>query len=175
MTDNLLQFTVQLDGQESHHVVDIEGIYAISSGVTIHANPTDQVGVYHIDLGGTIVPAYIESDGIDKVKVSLRGYVFTGRVLRSRHHELLSILNASDGMKTRTVRVLAPMPGLLKAVHITDGMEDRKHQQLFTLEAMKMENSISSPIHGIVRELTIAMGQAVEKGFKLCTIEPTQP
>lgn len=172
MTNNPLQLIVQLDGQESPRVVDLDGVYATSAGITIHANPTDQVGVYHIDWDGVIVPAYIESDGIDKVKVSLRGYVFTGRVLRSHHHELLSILNASDGMRTRTVKVLAPMPGLLKAIHIADGMEVRKHQQLFTLEAMKMENSISSPIHGIVRELTIATGQAVEKGYKLCTIEP---
>jgi biotin carboxyl carrier protein len=65
------------------------------------------------------------------------------------------------------------MPGLLKAVLVKEGAIVRKGETLFTLEAMKMENSIKAPISGIVHNVTSNGGAAVEKGVALCVIEPT--
>jgi biotin carboxyl carrier protein len=109
---------------------------------------------------------------MDNVKVSFRGYSFSGRALQEHHHTLLTVLHASPAMRSRTIRIATPMPGLLKSVLTSDGSEVRKGQALFTLEAMKMENSITAPIHGIVRDVCTSEGQALDKGFRLCTIEP---
>lgn len=49
----------------------------------------------------------------------------------------------------------------------------KKGDTLFTLEAMKMENAIKSPIAGTIQHLTAQEGIAVEKGTLLCVVEPT--
>jgi biotin carboxyl carrier protein len=63
------------------------------------------------------------------------------------------------------------MPGLLKEVLCTEGKRVRKGETLFVLEAMKMENSIKAPVHGIVSKVSTQIGKAIEKGSVLCIIQ----
>jgi biotin carboxyl carrier protein len=39
---------------------------------------------------------------------------------------------------------------------------------------MKMENALKSPINGIIKEIHVNEGSAIEKGFVLCTIGPIE-
>ena len=94
-------------------------------------------------------------------------------VLEDRLHALLAMLQSAPAARTRVVRITAPMPGLLKAVLVKEGAVVRKGETLFTLEAMKMENSIKAPSNGIVHNVTSNGGAAVEKGVVLCVIEPS--
>jgi 3-methylcrotonyl-CoA carboxylase alpha subunit len=55
----------------------------------------------------------------------------------------------------------APMPGLVTAVMVASGERVVKGQTLLTLEAMKMEQAIKSPIDGTVADLPVAAGQQV--------------
>jgi biotin carboxyl carrier protein len=48
----------------------------------------------------------------------------------------------------------------------------RKGETLFTLEAMKMENAIKTPVAGVVRNIAAVEGSALEKGALLCIVEP---
>lgn len=172
MQEDQAKYCIQLEGVEFAQEVQIDGIQGECGSSTIIASPTDAYGLYEVEIDGAVVPVFIESDGIDTVSVSIRGYTYTGRILRERHFALLSILTSSEGMQSRSVRVTTPMPGLLKTILVANGTEVRKNQQLFTLEAMKMENTITSPIHGIVRDISVTDNQAVEKGVTLCTIDP---
>ncbi|MBT7377916.1 MAG: hypothetical protein HN820_07140, partial [Candidatus Marinimicrobia bacterium] len=43
--------------------------------------------------------------------------------------------------------------------------------KLFILEAMKMENEIDSPISGIIKNIAVESGVAVEKGTFIMEIE----
>jgi biotin carboxyl carrier protein len=47
----------------------------------------------------------------------------------------------------------------------------RRGESIIILEAMKMENLLRAPASGVVRQLTVSAGSAVEKGELLCTIE----
>jgi biotin carboxyl carrier protein len=58
----------------------------------------------------------------------------------------------------------APMPGLVLKVFVEDGMEIKKGDSLFILEAMKMENIIKSPVDTVVKTIKIKPGDKVEKG-----------
>ncbi|MGK6323932.1 acetyl/propionyl/methylcrotonyl-CoA carboxylase subunit alpha [Sphingomonas sp. DT-51] len=67
--------------------------------------------------------------------------------------------------------ILAPMPGRVIAVEVTAGERVRAGQRLVTLEAMKMEHSLSAPFDGVVAALDVAVGAQVVDGAALARIE----
>lgn len=60
--------------------------------------------------------------------------------------------------------VRAPMPGLLKAVHVAEGDLVEPNAALATLEAMKMENELRAPARARVQRVVAAAGSKVESG-----------
>ncbi len=67
--------------------------------------------------------------------------------------------------------IFAPMPGLVTSVMVTAGDRVTKGQTLLTLEAMKMEQAIKSPLDGTVAELPVVTGQQVSAEALLIRIE----
>ena len=64
--------------------------------------------------------------------------------------------SAADGA------ILSPMPGKIIAVDVTEGQQVTKGQKLLTLEAMKMEHTLTAPFDGTVAELTATPGAQVQ-------------
>ncbi|MDB5702539.1 MAG: acetyl/propionyl/methylcrotonyl-CoA carboxylase subunit alpha [Sphingomonadales bacterium] len=62
---------------------------------------------------------------------------------------------ASDGS------ILSPMPGRVIAVDVAEGDTVTKGQNLLTLEAMKMEHTLTAPFDGVVSELNAVPGGQV--------------
>ena len=67
--------------------------------------------------------------------------------------------------------LLAPMPGRIIAVEVSEGQAVSKGQKLLVLEAMKMEQAMLAPFDGIVAELKAAAGEQVSEGTLLVRIE----
>jgi 3-methylcrotonyl-CoA carboxylase alpha subunit len=67
--------------------------------------------------------------------------------------------------------ILAPMPGKVIAVEVAAGQTVTKGQKLLTLEAMKMEHTLTAPFDGIVAELNAAAGVQVQVEALLARIE----
>ena len=65
----------------------------------------------------------------------------------------------------------APLPGKILAVNVTAGNTVEEGAVICTIEAMKMENPILSPVKGSVKEVTINPGQTVKTGEKLVVVE----
>ena len=65
----------------------------------------------------------------------------------------------------------APMPGLVTSVMVAAGDRVTKGQTLLTLEAMKMEQAIKSPLDGIVLDLPVVAGQQVGADALLIRVE----
>jgi biotin carboxyl carrier protein len=68
-------------------------------------------------------------------------------------------------------RILAPMPGKVVRVLVAPGDEVAVRQPLVVVEAMKMENELSSPKAGRVRDVAVAPGVSVEAGRLLVVVE----
>ena len=66
----------------------------------------------------------------------------------------------------------APMPGLLKRVHVAEGATVHAGDALVTLEAMKMENELRAAHAGTVARVAVAEGTKVEGGALLIVIRP---
>ena len=78
---------------------------------------------------------------------------------------------ASEGRGPRTrEEIRAPMPGLLKAVHVREGARVDPGDALVTLEAMKMENELRAVHGGTVAQLAVVEGTKVEGGALLVVI-----
>ena len=58
-----------------------------------------------------------------------------------------------------TVAIEAPMQGTIVSVDVSEGDRVHRGQQLFVMEAMKMEHVIAADRSGIVRRITVAKGR----------------
>jgi len=70
--------------------------------------------------------------------------------------------------------ILSPMPGKIIAVDVATGDAVTKGQKLLTLEAMKMEHSLTAPFDGVVAELKVAPGAQVQVEALLARIESAE-
>ncbi|MCL6296032.1 acetyl-CoA carboxylase biotin carboxyl carrier protein subunit [Jejuia spongiicola] len=59
--------------------------------------------------------------------------------------------------------IKAPMPGLILDIAIKVNQEVKENDTLLILEAMKMENIITSPRDGVIKSISVNKGDAVEK------------
>ncbi len=67
--------------------------------------------------------------------------------------------------------IVAPMPGKIASVEVSQGEKIAKGQRLLTLEAMKMEHGLIAPFDGVVAELNAKAGSQVSEGTVLARIE----
>ncbi|RIA45744.1 3-methylcrotonyl-CoA carboxylase alpha subunit [Hephaestia caeni] len=67
--------------------------------------------------------------------------------------------------------ILSPMPGRIIAVSVAAGDAVAKGQKLVTLEAMKMEHTLTAPFDGIIADLAATEGAQVSEGSLLVQVE----
>ena len=71
-------------------------------------------------------------------------------------------------------QINAQMPGKIVKVLVSVGESVEVDQGLLIIEAMKMENEITSPIEGVVTEVEVREGDAVETDALLVVVEPPE-
>ena len=67
--------------------------------------------------------------------------------------------------------IVAPMPGLVKAIHASAGQAVAAGDRLAVLEAMKMEHALLAARDGVVAEVLVTAGAQVEAGAALVRLE----
>jgi biotin carboxyl carrier protein len=63
--------------------------------------------------------------------------------------------------------IVAPMPGKIVKVLVTEGQEVSRDQGLLVMEAMKMQNELRAPRAGRVERIYMEEGRGVESGARL--------
>jgi biotin carboxyl carrier protein len=106
-------------------------------------------------IDGKRVIAYVSSDNA-KRWVTVNGQTF--------------VLTKSSGARKdghgghhAAGELIAPMPGQVRGVNVSEGETVTKSQTLLVLEAMKMEIRIHAPRDGMVKKLFVKQGQTVER------------
>ena len=124
-----------------------------------------QPSVFHIlnDLKSynAEVVSFNRETKIAEIKVNGTIYVVEAK---DQFDILLDQLGLSALNTARVSEIKAPMPGLVLKLFVTEGAEVKKGDNLFILEAMKMENIIKSPADVTVKTVKIKPGDKVEKG-----------
>ena len=77
---------------------------------------------------------------------------------------LLEQLGLSNLNSNKVSDIKAPMPGLVLKVLVAEGDNVKKGDNLFVLEAMKMENIIKAPADATIKSIKIKPADKVEKG-----------
>jgi biotin carboxyl carrier protein len=121
--------------------------------------------IYHIIEGNQSynldVVSFNRTQKTAEIKVNTNTYTITAK---DQFDVLLDKLGLSSLNNTRISEIKAPMPGMVLKVFVVEGQEVKKGDNLFVLEAMKMENIIKSPADVVIKNIKIKAGEKVEKG-----------
>jgi 3-methylcrotonyl-CoA carboxylase alpha subunit len=88
------------------------------------------------------------------------------------HRILLSRAEGGGNASAADGAIIAPMPGKVIAVDVSEGEAVEAGQRLLVLEAMKMEHALTAPFAGTVTELSVSRGSQVQVEAVLAVVEP---
>jgi pyruvate carboxylase len=110
-----------------------------------------------------------DTKGFRTVMATLNGQL---RPLNIRDKKIASdVVVAEKANPTNPAEVAAPFAGVV-TLQVVEGTPVALGQPIATIEAMKMEATITSNIAGIVRRLAIGKTQSVESGDLILIVEP---
>ena len=81
------------------------------------------------------------------------------------------IQNYSNSSEDDITELNAPMPGTILEIKVSKGDKVKKDDSLLILEAMKMENVLTSPKDGVISEVIVKINETVDKGTVLLNFE----
>jgi biotin carboxyl carrier protein len=70
--------------------------------------------------------------------------------------------------------LLTPLPGTIVAIHVAAGQRVARGAPLGTVEAMKMEHTLTAPYDGIVSRLAFGLTERVAAGAVLVELSPLE-
>jgi biotin carboxyl carrier protein len=97
-------------------------------------------------------------------------YILVDNV-RYRTHLTTKFINRKVYEDKDPRKITAFIPGTVKKVFVQEGQRIRIGSRLLTLEAMKMNNVISSPMEGTVKKVNVKQGNTVAKNQVLIELE----
>jgi 3-methylcrotonyl-CoA carboxylase alpha subunit len=90
---------------------------------------------------------------------------YDGRHARLEPLRTEDALQASGGAEQGSL--LTPLPGTIVAVHVSVGQQVTRGAPLMTVEAMKMEHTLTAPYDGAVSRIAFSLGDRVQAGAVL--------
>jgi biotin carboxyl carrier protein len=96
-----------------------------------------------------------------EIRINNNIYTVTAK---DRFDLLLEKMGLTNLNSAKISELKAPMPGMVLKVFVETGAIVTKGDNLFILEAMKMENIIKSPADAVINSVKIKPGDKVEKG-----------
>jgi biotin carboxyl carrier protein len=106
----------------------------------------------------------VELNSTDKTgTIKVNGNVYQLKA-KDQFDALLEQLGMANLNNNKISDIKAPMPGLVLKVLVSEGDEVKKGDNLFVLEAMKMENIIKAPADATIKTIKIQPTDKVEKG-----------
>ena len=143
-----------------------ESVWGAAVGFRLNASPAAEIEVQsgnerkRVALSSDRAALRVAQHGAETL-VFERGHAYVFNEPRS---SAAGSGSAADGA------IRAPMPGKIIALQVKAGATVAKGQPLITVEAMKMEHTLTAPFDGTVGDLTFSVGQQVSEGSALLHI-----
>jgi 3-methylcrotonyl-CoA carboxylase alpha subunit len=145
--------------------------------------PNDYVA--HVMGRGERHTLHLVSRGAQSLDVDLDGQMQRLRVIeidqtlhlfRAGRQAALRLARTEDALQVSAGAeegsLLTPLPGTLVAVHVTEGQQVARGAPLVTVEAMKMEHTLTAPYDGVVTRLAFGLTERVAAGAVLVELAP---
>jgi 3-methylcrotonyl-CoA carboxylase alpha subunit len=128
--------------------------WEVALGFRLNAAPRVEARI--IDDSGTL--HVVDLEDVEGAEPASEVLAFSDGFARcyTRHEP-----RGSHGGAVSDGSILSPMPGRVIAVEVSEGDTVTKGQNLLTLEAMKMEHTLTAPFDGFVFELNAVIGGQV--------------
>jgi acetyl/propionyl-CoA carboxylase alpha subunit/acetyl-CoA carboxylase carboxyltransferase component len=128
---------------------------------------------YLVEVDGTRIEAELEYISDHERRISYGGGSY--RTLTAMQDA--DLLVEVDGVPHRISRdegglIRSPGPGLVVAIPVSPGDEVQAGDVVAVTESMKMESSLTAPVHGRVRDVLVSANMHVASGRPLLQIEP---
>ena len=94
--------------------------------------------------------------------IKINGHISSIRLMKSVEKTIEKLGINKNSLQNVNV-IKAPMPGLILEVMFNLGDKVKKGDPIIVLEAMKMENILTSPVDAIIKEIKVKPQQTVEK------------
>jgi biotin carboxyl carrier protein len=167
-------YVALLDGGKREEAVAVERVAPGVYEVTVRG-VTHRVDAFHHDYGtiSLLVGAESYSVQLDErgngMRVHLRDSVFPLEILDERRLRMRRSPGklTADGRQILSSRLPGQVVGVLRAA----GEAVREGEGVLVVESMGMHNEVRSPKDGKVVEIAVGVGQSVEGGTPLATVE----
>ena len=129
-----------------------------------------ETGVFSVNWNNQSIEVSVVRNGAtngNNYVVSIAGRRIPVELIDAR----AALRKAAHHGQAGTVELRAPMPGKVVKVLVTEGAVVELNQGLLVIEAMKMQNEIKSPKQGVVRQLGVKDGAALNAGDLLAIVE----
>jgi 3-methylcrotonyl-CoA carboxylase alpha subunit len=99
-------------------------------------------------------------------------------LFRDGRHVTLNLERTDDALQvargTEQGSLLTPLPGTIVAVHVAAGQQVVRGTPLVTVEAMKMEHTLTAPYDGVVSRIAFGIKDRVQAGAILIELSPLE-
>lgn len=137
----------------------------------LDAVKTDENQFHILHDNASVKANILDSDFNNKtysVKVNNNTYVVE---IKDALDQLIDDMGFSLNGSKQVDNIKAPMPGLILEINVEPGQEVKEDDSLLILEAMKMENVITSPREGIIKSIKVNQADTVDKNALLIEFE----
>lgn len=123
---------------------------------------SQQEGNYHCLSDGISYKANVESIANKTITLSVNHTLYEVNIADIVDQQIEE-MGLNKVAETILKDIKAPMPGLILDIMVEVGQEVNTGDALLILEAMKMENIIKATGQGVVKEIKLSKGAAVDK------------
>ncbi|HEY6618606.1 MAG TPA: biotin carboxylase N-terminal domain-containing protein [Steroidobacteraceae bacterium] len=126
-------------------------------------------------LGRDAGSLQVECDG-EVIKLSVFEAAAALHLFAGGRHVVLNLVSTDDALQVvgtaEQGSLLTPLPGTVVAVHVAAGDRVARGAPLITVEAMKMEHTLTAPYEGVVSRVAFGLADRVQAGAVLVELAP---
>jgi biotin carboxyl carrier protein len=166
-----MKYSVTVNGAETDVDVDGESVRIDEETTRARLTDTDGGPVRILTLSDRVYRVEVRpTENRGRYTLWVDGFRFEVEALDERTRTIRQ-LAAATAKPVGPAPLVAPMPGMIVRVQVTEGDSVQPGQGLVVMEAMKMENELRATSAATVKRVLVTTGTAVEKGALLLELE----
>lgn len=171
-----MRFNLELDGKVFEIAVSKSPDLTITlDGESISPRIKETKGGFQVQIGRRRFSITREGETLnvngEPRRVSVRSIDFAPEIVPPKEEIEEAPEEASELPEDRRGAIYPPMPGRVVSISAREGARLQVGSPLLILEAMKMQNEVSSPLAGVVTEIKVKPGDLVDVGDAMVVIE----